>query len=112
MESNQHTNSVLFLLVEANTDAQEKILVFCKSRLCGLSFSIRIFDHSSSSSSSSPFLFLPLLLSFLSPRLSPSLTKRRYEIELPPVPPADYTSLVAGPKGPVTVRYRKRTTPL
>jgi len=35
-----------------------------------------------------------------------------YEMEFPPVPPADYSSLVAGPKGPITVRYRKRTTPL
>lgn len=35
-----------------------------------------------------------------------------YEVEFPPVPPADYTSLVAGPTHPVTIRYRKRTTPL
>lgn len=35
-----------------------------------------------------------------------------YEIELPAVPPADYTSLVAGPKPPVMIKYKRRTAPL
>jgi len=35
-----------------------------------------------------------------------------YELEFPSVPPPDYTSMVAGPKGPVLVKYRKRTSPL
>jgi len=35
-----------------------------------------------------------------------------YELEFPPFPPADYTSMVAGPKGPIMVKYKKRTSPL
>jgi len=41
-----------------------------------------------------------------------SVLLNTYEIEFPPVPPPDYTSMVAGPKGPVMVKYRKRTTSL
>lgn len=37
-----------------------------------------------------------------------SVMMNKYEIELPPVPPADYTSLVAGPKPPVIIKYKKR----
>jgi len=37
---------------------------------------------------------------------------KTYEVEFPSLPPPDYTSMVAGPKGPVMVKYRKRTTPL
>jgi len=35
-----------------------------------------------------------------------------YELEFPSIPAPDYTSMVAGPKGPVMVKYRKRATPL
>jgi len=42
-----------------------------------------------------------------------SVMMQTYELELPSsVPAPDYTSLVAGPKGPVMIKYRKRTTPL
>lgn len=33
-----------------------------------------------------------------------------YDIELPPVPLPDYTSLVAGPKGPVMIKYKKKSS--
>jgi sterol 14-demethylase len=41
-----------------------------------------------------------------------SVLLNSYDVEFPPVPPADYTSLVAGPKPPVMIRYKKRTSPL
>jgi sterol 14-demethylase len=37
-----------------------------------------------------------------------SIMFNKYDIEFPSVPPADYTSLVAGPKGPVMVKYKKK----
>jgi len=41
-----------------------------------------------------------------------SVLLETYELEFEQVPPPDYTSLVAGPKPPVIVRYKKRSTPL
>lgn len=41
-----------------------------------------------------------------------SVLLNTYELEFPAVPPPDYSSMVAGPKGPIMVKYRKRTTPL
>eukprot|EP01132_Coremiostelium_polycephalum_P005024 gene5024-6253_t len=37
-----------------------------------------------------------------------SILYQKYDLEIGPVPPTDFTSLVAGPKGPCYVAYRKK----